>query len=231
MQVFKSLCTLLCLLATLPLLAQQVGMGTKTDSLSYALGTDIARSLKRLDVPLSPDMIYQGLSDVLDSGSVAQLTTEQAQALIQAFQQEAQRQQQAKAQAEMKMAQAAEDSFLAQNAEQEGIIALPSGLQYKVLEAGDGPKPTVESTVKVHYEGRLLDGTVFDSSYERGEPIEFPVGRVISGWTEGLQLMPVGSKWQLYIPSKLGYGPQGAPPTIGPNATLVFDVELLEIVE
>ena len=231
MQVFKSLCTWLCLLSTVPLLAQQAGMVTKTDSLSYALGTDIARSLQQLDVPLSPDMIYQGLSDGLDSGRVAQLTGEQAQALIQAFQQEAQRRQQVKLQEKMKMAQAVEDSFLAQNAEQEGITALPSGLQYQVLEAGEGPKPTAESTVKAHYEGRLLDGTVFDSSYKRGEPIEFPVGRVISGWTEALQLMPVGSRWRLFIPSKLGYGPQGAPPSIGPNATLIFEVELLEIVE
>ncbi len=110
------------------------------------------------------------------------------------------------------------------------MVALPSGLQYKILKEGNGPKPKASDTVKCHYEGRLTDGTVFDSSIRRGEPAEFPVGGVIQGWVEALQLMPVGSKWQLYIPSELAYGTHGAGQAIGPDETLIFDVELLAIV-
>ncbi len=119
--------------------------------------------------------------------------------------------------------------FLSENAQQEGVVTLPSGLQYKVVEAGDGDKPGPTDVVQVHYEGRLIDGSVFDSSMERGVPAEFPVNRVIAGWTEALQLMAVGSEWELYIPSELAYGPQGAGGVIGPNATLIFKVKLLDI--
>lgn len=120
--------------------------------------------------------------------------------------------------------------FLAENAKRPEVKTTETGLQYEVLQEGNGPKPTAADAVEVHYEGRLIDGTVFDSSYERGETITFPLNRVIPGWTEGLQLMPVGSKYRLYIPSNLGYGPQGTPGgPIGPNATLIFDVELISI--
>jgi len=119
--------------------------------------------------------------------------------------------------------------FLGENAQQEDVVSLPSGLQYKVIETGEGDKPGPADVVKVHYEGRLIDGTVFDSSMQRGEPAEFPVNRVIAGWTEALQLMTVGSQWELYIPADLAYGAQGAGGTIGPNATLIFKVELLDI--
>lgn len=118
-------------------------------------------------------------------------------------------------------------AFLTENAKKEGVVTLPSGLQYKVLVAGNGPKPTANQTVKVNYEGTLIDGTVFDSSYRRGEPIEFGVTQVIPGWVEGLQLMPVGSTWMLYIPSNLAYGEYGAGGAIGPNETLIFKVELI----
>ena len=120
-------------------------------------------------------------------------------------------------------------AFLEENAQHEDVVALPSGLQYKVLKTVEGDKPAATDVVKVHYEGRLLDGTVFDSSYQRGAPAEFPLNGVISGWTEGLQLMTVGSQWELYIPPELAYGPQGAGGVIGPFATLIFKVELLEI--
>jgi FKBP-type peptidyl-prolyl cis-trans isomerase FklB len=121
------------------------------------------------------------------------------------------------------------EAFLADNKKQKGVVVLPSGLQYKVIKEGKGAKPKATDTVSVHYRGTLTDGTEFDSSIKRGEPAEFPVNQVIKGWTEALQLMPVGSKWQLVIPSDLAYGPQGAGAEIGPNSTLVFDVELLEI--
>ena len=119
--------------------------------------------------------------------------------------------------------------FLSENAQQEGVVSLPSGLQYKVIETGEGDQPGPSDVVKVHYEGRLIDGTVFDSSIQRGVPAEFPVNRVIAGWTEALQLMTVGSQWELYIPADLAYGAQGAGGVIGPNATLIFKVELLDI--
>ncbi len=121
------------------------------------------------------------------------------------------------------------EAFLADNAKREGVVVTESGLQYEILEAGDGDKPTADSTVRTHYHGTLIDGKVFDSSYERGQPAEFPVGGVIKGWTEALQMMPVGSKWRLYVPHALAYGEQGAGGAIAPYSTLVFDVELLDI--
>ena len=133
-------------------------------------------------------------------------------------------------QAKGKEAKAEGEKFLAENKKKEGVVALPSGLQYKILTAGNGPKPKASDTVKCHYEGRLINGTVFDSSIRRNEPAEFPVSGVIAGWVEALQLMPVGSKWQLYIPSELAYGTHGAGQSIGPNQTLIFDVELLAII-
>ena len=125
--------------------------------------------------------------------------------------------------------QSTTDAFLTANKNKPGVVTLPDGLQYKVLTAGKGAKPTARDTVVVHYEGKLTDGTEFDSSYKRGEPASFPVSAVIAGWTEALQLMPVGSTWELYIPASLAYGDQGAPPVIGPNQTLVFKVNLIDI--
>jgi FKBP-type peptidyl-prolyl cis-trans isomerase len=121
------------------------------------------------------------------------------------------------------------DAFLAANKGKEGVVTLPSGLQYKILTAGKGPKPTADDSVVCNYRGTLINGTEFDSSYKRGEPATFPVGGVIKGWTEALQLMPVGSKWQLFVPSDLAYGERGPSPEIGPNSTLIFEVELLSI--
>lgn len=121
------------------------------------------------------------------------------------------------------------EAFLAANKAKEGVVTLPSGLQYKILKEGTGPKPAASDSVICNYRGTLLNNTEFDSSYKRGEPATFPVGQVIHGWTEALQLMPVGSKWQLFIPAELAYGPRGAGPDIGPNATLIFEVELLSI--
>ncbi len=126
-------------------------------------------------------------------------------------------------------AKEAGEKFMAENKKKEGVVVLPSGLQYKILTTGNGPKPKASDTVKCHYEGKLINGQIFDSSIRRGEPAEFPVSGVIAGWVEALQLMPVGSKWQLYIPAELAYGTHGAGQSIGPNETLIFDVELLAI--
>ena len=152
-------------------------------------------------------------------------------ATLQGYQQKKMAEMQAEAEQEATLNQQASEAFLAANAEKDGVVVLDSGLQYKVLEAGEGAKPAADDTVEVHYRGTLIDGTEFDSSYARGESITFPVGGVIAGWTEALQLMPVGSKWELYIPSDLAYGPGGTQGVIGPNQALVFEVELLGIEE
>lgn len=136
----------------------------------------------------------------------------------------------AKNQAQAKVAAAVGESFLVENANKEGVVVTESGLQYEIITEGNGDKPSAESTVSTHYHGTLVDGTVFDSSVERGQPAEFPVNRVIPGWTEALQLMPVGSKWRLYVPHELAYGTQGSGGTIAPYSALIFEVELLDIV-
>ncbi|RMG27074.1 MAG: FKBP-type peptidyl-prolyl cis-trans isomerase [Bacteroidetes bacterium] len=196
------------------------------DSASYALGMDIGNNLKRMgagkeDVNLK--LFYQGLLDVLTEGNTPLLDDQKSRILATDFVRKIQ-------QIQLEEAQARADAFMAENSKKEGVFTLESGLQYKVLVNGEpGPSPTASDQVEVHYEGRLIDGTVFDSSYQRGEPITFGVNGVIQGWTEALQLMKPGDKWQLFIPPQLGYGQRGAPPKIGPNEVLIFDVELLGI--
>jgi FKBP-type peptidyl-prolyl cis-trans isomerase FklB len=202
---------------------------------SYALGLSMGKSMQRDGVDIDPNVLLRGLKDAL-SNAKPLLTDDETQAVMLALQTEVQktRQDQQKAKEE-KMQQAAEknktegEAFLAANKTKEGVVTLPSGLQYKILKQGTGPKPTAADSVVCNYRGTLIDGTEFDSSYKRGQPATFPVAQVIPAWTEALQLMPVGSKWQLFIPSELGYGARGAGADIGPNATLVFDVELLSI--
>ena len=169
-------------------------------------------------------MLARGIIDAL-TGAKPALNDTQAMAAMQKFEQGMQ----AKAKEKGDQAKAAGDGFLAANAKKPGVKVLPSGLQYKVLKTGTGASPKATDTVKVHYHGTLTNGEKFDSSVERGEPAEFPVNRVIPGWTEALQLMKPGDKWQLVIPSDLAYGPQGRPPVIPPNSVLLFDVELLEV--
>ncbi len=200
--------------------------------LSYALGMDLGTQLRTQSVEVDPDIFTQGLKASL-SGSKTLLTQEESRAIITELQNEIRKKLMAQ-QAE-KMAQAGEknkkegEAFLAANKAKEGVVTLESGLQYKILKAGEGKKPTIDDTVVCNYRGTLVDGTEFDSSYKRNQPATFAVKGVIKGWTEALQLMPVGSKWQLFVPASLAYGERGAGGAIGPNATLIFEVELLSI--
>ncbi|MBZ5544454.1 MAG: FKBP-type peptidyl-prolyl cis-trans isomerase [Acidobacteriia bacterium] len=211
---------------------------TEKDKVSYALGVDLGHQLKKLSIDVDPAVFGQGLTDAL-SGSKALLTEAEVSAAI------------ARLPADVKLrsaqamtgtsnqallAQMAEENkkageaFLAENKTKEGVVTLPSGLQYKILKAGDGKKPTLDDTVVCHYRATLLNGTEFFNSYKRNQPMTVAVNGVIKGWTEALQLMPVGSKWQLVVPPNLAYGELGSGP-IGPNSTLIYEVELISIKE
>ena len=190
----------------------------------------MAESFKKQSVPYDPAVLARGLKDGLVGGKTL-LTEEEAQAAIKVVQEEVGKQQMEKMQAAGAANKKEGDAFLAANKGKEGVVTLPSGLQYKILKEGTGPKPTATDTVVCNYRGTLINGTEFDSSYKRGQPATFPVSGVIKGWTEALQLMPVGSKWQLFIPSDLAYGDRGAGADIGPDSTLIFEVELVSIQE
>lgn len=193
------------------------------DKVSYSLGLSIASNLISSGVKtLNAEAFNDGLATVF-KGRMPEINPDEANKILQNFFEGLQKEQ-------GNAAKEAGNKFLEENKKQEGVITLPSGLQYKILKNGNGPKPKASDTVKCHYEGRLINGAIFDSSIRRGEPAEFPVSGVIAGWVEALQLMNTGSKWQLYIPSELAYGSHGAGQSIGPNETLIFDVELLDIV-
>ena len=202
----------------------------KTDKakVSYALGMNLGANLKRDSVDIDTAIFVRALKDTVAGGRTL-LTDSEARAALTQLQTEVRGKQMEK----MKLAGEANkkegDSFLAANKTKEGIVTLPSGLEYKILTQGTGPKPAATDTVVCNYRGTLINGTEFDSSYKRGQPATFPVSGVIKGWTEALQLMPVGSKWQLFLPAELAYGGRGPSPEIGPNSTLVFEVELLSI--
>jgi FKBP-type peptidyl-prolyl cis-trans isomerase len=202
---------------------------TQKDKFSYALGMNIGTNLRRQSVPVDPDILMRGLKDALAGGQTL-LTEEEARTAIMEVQNDIRKQQQEKMRVQGEANKKEGDAFLAANKTKEGVVTLASGLQYKILQAGTGPKPTATDSVSVNYRGTLVNGTEFDSSYKRGQPATFPITGVIKGWAEALQLMPVGSKWQLFIPSDLAYGERG-PGEIGPNATLIFEVELLKIAE
>ncbi|MBB3170115.1 FKBP-type peptidyl-prolyl cis-trans isomerase [Simiduia aestuariiviva] len=193
---------------------------------SYGIGRQMAEQLMSNPFDgLSADAVAEGLTDMM-AGRDSQVSEEN---LHQAFKVISERMQ-AKQAEEAKAAAGEGEAFLADNAKRDGVVTLASGLQYEVINEGSGDKPSASSTVRTHYHGTLINGSVFDSSYDRGEPAEFPVNGVIAGWTEALQMMPVGSKWRLYVPHQLAYGERGAGAAIAPFSTLVFDVELLDIV-
>src|ERR1700733_3851021 len=201
---------------------------TDKDKQSYAIGMNIGKSIHRDGVDVDPNILLRGMKDALAGGKTV-LTEDEAKAVMLSLQTEVHKQQAEKAQLAGEANKKAGDAFLAANKTKEGVVTLPSGLQYKILTQGTGPKPTAADSVICNYRGTLIDGKEFDSSYKRGQPATFPVGQVIKGWTEALQLMPVGSKWQLFVPADLAYGDRGAGPDIGPGATLIFEVELISI--
>jgi len=209
--------------------AAPLTLTTPKQKASYAIGMNIGKNLKRDSVDIDPAVVSRGLKDALAGGKLL-LTDDEAKAALTALQMEVRMKEEAKTKALTLENKKTGEAFLAANKTKEGVVTLPSGLQYKIITAGTGPKPTADDTVLCHYRGTLVDNTEFDSSYKRKEPLKIPVGGVIKGWTEAIQLMPVGSKWQLFIPSDLAYGERGAPGSpIGPNSTLIFEVELISI--
>ena len=198
------------------------------DTVSYSVGVDIGKSFRLQEMDIDPDAMARGLSDAFSDKETV-LTDEEIQSTLINFRQVFQQKQREVAERKAQEAAVAEEAYLAESASKEGVVSLPSGLQYKVITPGDGPSPLSTDRVKVHYKGTLVDGTVFDSSYDRGQPASNNVTGFIKGWVEALLLMQVGSKWELTIPSKLGYGTRGSGGTIPPNSTLLFEVELLAI--
>ncbi|MGA2797705.1 MAG: FKBP-type peptidyl-prolyl cis-trans isomerase [Thermoguttaceae bacterium] len=201
---------------------------TQKEKVSYSIGVDVAKSFTKSGVDIDIDVFIKGLKDGF-SGKKTLMTDDDMHATMTAFQSDLMKKQSQGKQTAAEENKKVGEAFLAENKKKEGVVALPSGLQYKILKAGNGKKPTAADTVECNYRGTLIDGTEFDSSYRRGQPTSFPVAGVIPGWTEALKLMPVGSKWQLFVPSQLAYKDQGAGAEIGPNATLIFEVELLGI--
>jgi FKBP-type peptidyl-prolyl cis-trans isomerase FklB len=203
-------------------------LSTKKDKISYAIGADLGGKLKSSSIDVDPNILTRALKDTL-TGAKPAMTDDEIRATLSDLTKDLQQKQTAATKEKSEKNRKEGEEFLVSNKSKEGVVALPSGLQYKILKAGDGPKPTAADTVVCNYKGTLIDGKEFDSSYKRGQPATFPVGGVIKGWTEALQLMAVGSKWQLFIPPDLAYGDRQAGPDITPGSTLVFEVELMSI--
>ncbi len=203
-------------------------ISTDAQRMGYSLGASMGRQFRNDKLQVDAEALAKGVLEGFTADKLA-LTDEEVAAGMQQLQKTHSERMQAEQKAAADKNLAEGEAFLKDNATKEGVVTTESGLQYRIVTAGEGPKPGAEDVVKVHYRGTLIDGTEFDSSYKRGEPVTFPVGGVIPGWVEALQLMPVGSKWELYIPSGLAYGPGGAGNQIGPNSALKFEVELLSI--
>ena len=198
------------------------------EKFSYSLGVNLGGNLKRESVEVDPELVVKGFKDSYGGGKTI-LTEDEARQAIMDVQKTLMAK---KAEAMQKLSEknkADGEKFLAENAKKAGVTSLPSGLQYREITPGKGKSPKISDNVTTHYKGTLIDGTEFDSSYKRGQPATFPVSGVISGWTEALQLMKEGAKWQLFVPSRLAYGEKGAGQAIGPNATLIFEVELISV--
>ena len=208
--------------------SQSTTLTTPKEKQSYAIGMNLGENLKNQAVDVDPNLLVRGLKDTLTGGK-ALLTTEEEHATLMELQANLRKAQMEKMQKAGEKNKKEGETFLTANKAKPGVVTLPSGLQYKILQAGTGPKPTATDSVSCNYRGTLIDGTEFDSSYKRGQATTFPVSGVIKGWTEALQLMPVGSKWQLFVPASLAYGDRAASALIGPDATLIFDVELISI--
>ena len=200
---------------------ETVELKTQNDKVSYSIGADIGKNFKRQGMDVNLDLLVKGLKDGMADGKLA-MTEEEMRATFKSFESEMRQKQEAANKKEG-------EAFLAKNKTEKDVITLPNGLQYKIIKAGEGKLPVETDTVECHYKGTLINGKEFDSSYRRGMPAKFPVERVIKGWQEALKIMPVGSKWQLFIPSDLAYGPRGNGNEIGPNAALIFELELLSI--
>ncbi|MEY2559404.1 MAG: FKBP-type peptidyl-prolyl cis-trans isomerase FklB [Verrucomicrobiota bacterium] len=222
------ICLAAVFVASLGLAQDKPQLKDQKDKASYSIGHDIGTTFKKQNIELSLDALVAGMKDAL-AGKEPVLSKEERDKTLEAFQKEMMEKQAAASKEAADKNAAAGEKFLAENKKKEGVKTTASGLQYKVLKEGTGPSPKETDTVVTHYKGTLLDGTEFDSSIKRNEPATFPVNRVIKGWTEALQLMKVGSKYQLFIPSSLAYAERGAGREIGPNSTLIFEVELISI--
>jgi FKBP-type peptidyl-prolyl cis-trans isomerase FklB len=218
----------LMLLGTRTAVQEPQTLGTDKERLSYALGMDLGKQLRAKSVDVEVTVFARGLADAL-AGDRLLLTDEESKKLVAALQDELQRRELVRVAETAEKNKREGEGFLAVNKTKEAIVTLPSGLQYRIVTAGTGRRPTANDTVICHYRGTFIDGTEFDSSQKPGQPATFPVNGVIKGWQEALQLMPVGSRWQLFIPSELAYGSRGAGDRIGPNATLIFELELIAI--
>ncbi|MFC2150523.1 FKBP-type peptidyl-prolyl cis-trans isomerase [Calditrichota bacterium] len=207
---------------------EKVSLDNDVNKTSYAIGVDLGKNFKGQMMEVNPDALAMGLREALAEGDL-QMTEEEMQAAIMQLQQSMQEKQNETRKAMTGKNKTEGEAFLKENATKEGVKTTASGLQYKVIKAGTGKTPGLNDTVETHYRGTLIDGTVFDSSYDRGETATFPVSGVISGWTEALQMMKEGGTWQLYIPSELAYGSRGAGGKIGPDAVLIFDIELIAV--
>jgi FKBP-type peptidyl-prolyl cis-trans isomerase FklB len=201
---------------------------TQKDKISYGIGVDVARNFKRLGVDVDMDVLVKGLKDGM-AGEKLLMTDDDLRATMSAYMEDLRKKQALAMKAAGEENKKKGDAFLAENKKKEGVVTMPSGLQYKIIKAGAGKVPTETDTVECRYRGTLIDGKEFDSSYRTGQNVTFKASGVIAGWREALKLMPVGSKWQLFIPPELAYGPMGAGRDIGPNATLIFEVELVAI--
>ncbi|RJQ46311.1 MAG: FKBP-type peptidyl-prolyl cis-trans isomerase [Nitrospiraceae bacterium] len=210
--------------------AGETVLKTQRDKVSYGIGMDIGNGLKSQSIDVDPDILSKGIKDVL-SGSKTMMTDEEFRETMTNFQNELRAKQMERMKEIAEKNKKDGEAFLEGNKKKEGVVTLPSGLQYKVIKEGTGEKPEATDMVTADYRGTLVDGTEFDSSARHGQPMTFKVNGVIPGWTEALQLMKVGSKWQLFIPPTLAYGERGAGKDIGPNSTLIFDVELISIAD